>query len=189
LDTRVIGGRAGLLFGPYAGWTPKFLKEGKFSDLPKSIRPDNITSLLGVGLTEFGLTKYLISELLHSEADKVATLSAFVPRAAGPDWELITAGQRVQVIRRKGVGGVLEFGTAVITAQDGTIAGLLGASPGASTAVTAMLDVLKKCFVREYPSWEAKLKEMVPSIGVKLSENQGLFAEVWNWTSRTLELN
>jgi malate dehydrogenase (quinone) len=188
LDTRVIGGRPGLLFGPYAGWTPKFLKAGKLTDLPKSVRPNNIASLLGVGLTEFGLTKYLITELLHNEKDKVETLSAFVPRAVAKDWELITAGQRVQVIRRKGIGGVLEFGTAVITAGDGTIAGLLGASPGASTAVPAMLDVLKRCFGREYTSWEPKLKEMVPSIGVKLSENQGLFQEVWNWTSRTLQL-
>jgi malate dehydrogenase (quinone) len=188
LDTRVIGGRSGLLFGPYAGWTPKFLKEGKLTDLPKSIRPDNIASLLGVALTEFGLTKYLITELLNNEADKVETLSAFVPRADGSDWELITAGQRVQVIRRKGIGGVLEFGTAVITAADGSIAGLLGASPGASTAVPAMLDVLKKCFASEFSSWEPKLKEMVPSLGVKLSENQGLFQEVWDWTSRTLEL-
>lgn len=188
LDTRVIRGRDGLLFGPYAGWTPKFLKDGKNSDLFKSVRPDNLFSLLGVGVTELSLTKYLISELLKSESGRVDTLAEFVPRAKGKDWELITAGQRVQVIRRKGAGGVLEFGTAVIAAGDGTIAGLLGASPGASTCVSAMLDVLQRCFPREYEGWTPKIKEMVPSLGVRLSDEPGLFREVWDWTSKSLNL-
>ncbi|GAA5056208.1 malate dehydrogenase (quinone) [Nocardia callitridis] len=188
LDTRVVNGKASLLFGPYAGWTPKFLKDGSNIDLFKSIRPDNLFSLLGVGVTELGLTKYLVSELLKPRAGKVDTLSEFVPRVDGRDWELITAGQRVQVIRRKGAGGVLEFGTAVVAAQDGTIAGLLGASPGASTGVSAMLDVLGRCFPREYADWTPKLKEMIPSLGVALSENQGLYQEVWNWTNKTLGL-
>jgi malate dehydrogenase (quinone) len=188
LDTRVIGGQPGLLFGPYAGWTPKFLKEGKLTDLPKSVRPNNLTSLLGVGVTELGLTKYLIGELMQSPADRVRTLAEFVPRAKADDWELITAGQRVQVIRRKGAGGVLEFGTAVIAAGDGSMAGLLGASPGASTAVPAMIDVLQSCFSAEFAGWEPKLKEMVPSLGVKLADNVKLFGEVWDWTSRVLQL-
>lgn len=188
LDTRVINGTPGLLFGPYAGWTPKFLKDGKFSDLFKSIRPDNLTPMLGVGVTELGLVKYLVAELMKSQQGRVYTMEEFIPRAEARDWELITAGQRVQIIRRKGVGGVLELGTAVISAQDGTIAGLLGASPGASTCVTAMLDVLQRCFPQEYAGWTPKLKEMVPSLGVKLSENQALFAEVWDWTSKALEL-
>ncbi|MFF3223136.1 malate dehydrogenase (quinone) [Nocardia suismassiliense] len=188
LDTRVIKGTPGLLFGPYAGWTPKFLKDGKLTDLFKSVKPNNLFSLLGVGVTELGLTKYLVSELLKSQAGKVDTLSEFIPRADGRDWELITAGQRVQVIRRKGAGGVLEFGTAVVAAADGTIAGLLGASPGASTGVTAMLDVMQRCFPTEYAQWTPKLKEMIPSLGVKLSEDQALFHEVWDWTSKTLNL-
>ncbi|MFE7801232.1 malate dehydrogenase (quinone) [Nocardia sp. NPDC057440] len=188
LDTRVIDGRPGLLFGPYAGWTPKFLKDGKLTDLFKSVRPGNLFSMLGVGVTELGLVKYLVSELLKSEAGKVYTLQEFVPRADGHDWELITAGQRVQIIRRKGAGGVLELGTAVIAAEDGSIAGLLGASPGASTCVSAMVDVLERCFPREYADWTPKLKEMVPSLGVKLSENQALYREVWDWTSKTLNL-
>ncbi|MFF0487692.1 malate dehydrogenase (quinone) [Nocardia sp. NPDC004068] len=188
LDTRVIRGNKGLLFGPYAGWTPKFLKEGKNSDLFKSIRANNLFSMVGVGLTEMSLTKYLISELLKSQGGRVNSLEEFVPRADGHDWELITAGQRVQVIRRKGAGGVLEFGTAVITADDGSIAGLLGASPGASTCVSAMLDVIQRCFPAEYTAWMPKLKEMVPSLGVKLSENQALYQEVWDWTSKSLRL-
>ncbi|MGN2636934.1 malate dehydrogenase (quinone) [Nocardia takedensis] len=188
LDTRVIDGRAGLLFGPYAGWTPKFLKDGSNGDLFKSIRPGNLSPMLGVGLTELSLVKYLVSELLKSQAGKVDTMGEFIPRANGRDWELITAGQRVQIIRRKGVGGVLELGTAVIAAGDGSIAGLLGASPGASTCVTAMLDVLQRCFPTEYEQWTPTLRTMIPSLGVKLSENQSLFQDVWDWTSKTLNL-
>lgn len=188
LDTRVINGEAGLLFGPYAGWTPKFLKDGSNADLFKSIRPGNLAPMLGVGLTELSLVKYLVSELLKSQAGKVYTMEEFIPRAEGRDWELITAGQRVQIIRRKGAGGVLELGTAVIAAEDGSIAGLLGASPGASTCVTAMLDVLQRCFPTEYAGWAPKLQNMVPSLGVKLSDNKALFGEVWDWTSKTLNL-
>ncbi|GAA4476337.1 malate dehydrogenase (quinone) [Rhodococcus olei] len=188
LDTRVINGQQGLLFGPYAGWSPKFLKQGKVTDLPGSVKPNNLLSMLGVGLTELGLTKYLIGELLQSPADRIETLREFVPRATAGDWELITAGQRVQVIRKKGSGGVLEFGTAVISAADGTIAGLLGASPGASTAVPAMLDVLQRCFGDRWSSWEPQLKQMVPSLGLKLSDNESLFREVWDWSNRVLEL-
>ncbi|NUS91984.1 MAG: malate dehydrogenase (quinone) [Nocardia sp.] len=189
LDTRVIKGKPGLLFGPYAGWTPKFLKDGSNADLFKSIKPGNLVPMLGVGVTELSLVKYLVTELMKSQSGRVYTMEEFIPRAEGRDWELITAGQRVQVIRRKGAGGVLELGTAVITAQDGSIAGLLGASPGASTCVTAMLDVLERCFPAEYEQWTPKLKEMVPSLGVKLSENQRLFAEVWEWTGKALQLN
>lgn len=189
LDTRVINGEKGLLFGPYAGWTPKFLKDGKMTDLIKSVKPNNLFSMLGVGVTEMGLVNYLVGELLKSQAGRVGAMEEFIPRADGSDWELIIAGQRVQVIRRKGAGGVLELGTAVVAAEDGTIAGLLGASPGASTCVSAMLDVMKKCFPREFSTWEPKLKEMVPSLGVKLSENQALFREVWDWSSKALQLD
>ncbi|WP_319943814.1 malate dehydrogenase (quinone) [Nocardia aurantia] len=188
LDTRVIRGNRGLLFGPYAGWTPKFLKDGKYSDLFRSVKPNNLFSMLGVGVTELSLTKYLVSELLKSPAGRVDSLKEFVPRADGHDWELITAGQRVQVIRRKGAGGVLEFGTAVITAGDGSIAGLLGASPGASTCVSAMLDVMQRCFPQQYAGWAPTLKTIVPSLGTKLSDNQPLYHEVWDWTEKSLRL-
>ncbi|MEV0946302.1 malate dehydrogenase (quinone) [Rhodococcus sp. NPDC049939] len=189
LDTRIIDNKPGLLFGPYAGWSPKFLKSGRFTDLPRSVKPNNLLPMLGVGVTELGLVKYLVGELAMSEAGRIETLREFVPKALGKDWELITAGQRVQVIRRaKGKGGVLEFGTAVVNAGDGSLAGLLGASPGASTAVPAMLDVLQRCFPTQYESWKPKLEEMVPSLGVKLSDNVGLFSQVWDWTSKVLQL-
>lgn len=190
LDTRVINHRQGLLFGPYAGWSPKFLKSGKMTDLLSSVKPGNLLPMMSIAPQEFGLLKYLISELAASPADRVDTLREFVPRAIGDDWEMITAGQRVQVIRKnaEGMGGKLEFGTAVVAAGDGTIAGLLGASPGASTAVPAMLSVLEQCFPTEFTRWTPKLTEMIPSFGKKLSDNADLFHQVWDWTSSSLEL-
>lgn len=190
LDTRVITGKDWLLFGPFAGWSPKFLKTGKVTDLPLSVKPNNLLSMVGVGLTELSLLKYLIGELLQSYGDRVDTLRKFAPTAQGNEWELDIAGQRVQVIRRDAKKlGVLEFGTTVLAAADGSIAGLLGASPGASTAVPAMLEVLQRCFPAQYPSWEPNLKEMVPSLGSKLSDEPGLFTEVWEHGTRVLGLD
>ena len=190
LDTRVINGRSWLLFGPFAGWSPKFLKQGKVTDLPFSVRPNNLVSMLGVGLTEMGLLKYLIGQLLLSEPARVENLREFAPSAKDSDWELDIAGQRVQVIRKaKGKGGVLEFGTTVLSAADGSIAGLLGASPGASTAVPAMFDVMKRCFPDRYQGWQPKLKEMVPSLGVELSNEPKLFEEVWARGTKVLKLD
>lgn len=189
LDTRVINGKDWLLFGPFAGWSPKFLKAGKFTDLPLSVKPNNLASMIGVGLTELPLLKYLIGELLQTPAARVDTLRQFAPTAQSTDWELDIAGQRVQVIRRDAKKlGVLEFGTTVLAAADGSIAGLLGASPGASTAVPAMLEVMQRCFADHYPGWEPKLKEMVPSLGSKLSDEPRLFAEVWEHGTRVLGL-
>ncbi len=189
LDTRVINHKSWLLFGPFAGWSPKFLKQGKVTDLPLSVKPNNLASMLGVGLTETGLLRYLIGQLLLSESARVDTLREFAPSAVDSDWELDIAGQRVQVIRRKGAGGVLEFGTTVLTAGDGTIAGLLGASPGASTAVPAMLEVMERCFADQYQGWVPKLKEMVPSLGTKLSAEPALFNEVWDYGTKVLKLD
>jgi len=189
LDTRVINGRSYLLFGPFAGWSPKFLKQGKVTDLPFSVKPNNLPSMLGVGLTEMSLVKYLVGQLVLSEEDRVDALREFAPGAVDSDWELDIAGQRVQVIRRKGAGGVLEFGTTVLSAADGSIAGLLGASPGASTAVPAMLDVMERCFADRFEGWQPKLKEMVPSLGTELSSNPKLYEEVWDWGTKVLKLD
>ena len=189
LDTRVIQGRSWLLFGPFAGWSPKFLKQGKVTDLPLSVKPDNLGSMLGVGLTEMDLVKYLVGQLRLSEADRVDALREFAPSAVDSDWELDVAGQRVQVIRRKGAGGVLEFGTTVLAAADGSIAGLLGASPGASTAVPAMFDVMERCFPDRYQAWLPKLKEMVPSLGIELSTDPKLFEELWARGNKLLKLD
>jgi malate dehydrogenase (quinone) len=189
LDTRMINGKSWLLFGPFAGWSPKFLKAGRITDLPSSIRPDNVASMLGVGLTQLPLLQYLIGQLLLSEDDRVEALREFAPTAANSDWETEVAGQRVQVIRNdKRKGGVLEFGTTVLAAADGSSAGLLGASPGASTAVPAMLDVMQRCFPGQYESWQPKLREMMPSLGTKLSDDPALFDEVWSWGTKALGL-
>ncbi|MGB3484315.1 MAG: malate dehydrogenase (quinone) [Mycobacterium sp.] len=189
LDTRIINGKPWLLFGPFAGWSPKFLKQGHFTDLPFSVKPDNLGSMLGVGLSQMSLVKYLVGQLRLSEADRVDALREFAPSAVDSDWELSMAGQRVQVIKpAKGKGGTLEFGTTVLAASDGSIAGLLGASPGASTAVPAMLDVMERCFGERFAGWQPRLREMIPSLGTELSHEPELFAEVWAWGTKVLGL-
>ncbi|MCV7074858.1 malate dehydrogenase (quinone) [Mycobacterium szulgai] len=189
LDLRFVNGRPWLVFGPYAGWSPKFLKHGHFTDLPRSIKPNNVMSMLGVGATQLPLLNYLIGQLRLSQPDRIAVLREFAPSATDSDWELTVAGQRVQVIRRdRRKGGVLEFSTALVGAADGSIVGLLGGSPGASTAVPIMMDVLQRCFADRYQAWLPTLKEMVPSLGAKLSEEPALYDEVRSWTDQTLQL-
>ena len=166
LDTRVVDGGTALLFGPYAGWSMKFLKHGSWTDLVRSIRPGNLIPMLAVGLRNTDLLTYLIGEVTASPTARLRTLRAFMPTAHPRDWELVTAGQRVQVIKKdKAKGGVLEFGTELVTAADGTIAGLLGASPGASTAVSTMLDLLERCFPERADAWQPRLRAMMPSLG------------------------
>ncbi len=190
LDLRVVEGREWLVFGPYAGWSPKFLKHGRATDLPRSVTPGNVVSMLGVGAGEATLVRYLLGQLRLSPADRMRILREFAPGAVDSDWELMIAGQRVQVIRRdKRKRGVLDFGTTVLASADGSIAGLLGASPGASTSVAAMLDVLTRCFPDSYPRWLPTLTEMVPSLGTELSCEPALFDEVWSWGSRALRLD
>jgi malate dehydrogenase (quinone) len=191
LDLRLIDGDHSLLFGPYAGFSPKFLKAGSVFDLPLSVKPNNLSSMLGVARTELALTRYLIGELLQSRSARHETLTAFVPLAQQEDWEMITAGQRVQVIKRDPATGrgVLQFGTELVVGGEGTIAGLLGASPGASTAVSAMLTVLERCFPDRIAAWRPKLQEAIPSYGRRLNEDPALLAEVRAETMQTLELN
>jgi len=189
LDMRIVNGKPWLMFGPFVGWTPKSLKQGHFTDLPASVKPDNLLSMVGVGVTQMGLVTHLVGQLRLTQADRVKALREFAPSATDSDWETIDAGQRVQVIRpTTGKGGVLEFGTTVLAAGDGSIAGLLGASPGASTAVSAMVGVLQRCFGDRYQSWLPKLKETVPSLGTKLSDEPRLFEEVWDWGNAVLGL-
>ncbi len=190
LDTRVVDGETALLFGPYAGFTPKFLKSSTWFDLPFSIRFHNLIPMLQVGLKNFDLVKYLASEVFASRAKKLKALREFMPTAKDRDWELITAGQRVQVMKKDPEkGGVLQFGTEVITGADGTIAGLLGASPGASTAAPIMLDVLSRCFPDRMAGWEPKLREMIPSYGTTLSDDPAAAEASLAATAEVLRLN
>ena len=190
LDTRYIDGKKSLLFGPFAGFSPKFLKTGSNMDLFASIKPNNLFTLLACGAKNMDLTTYLVSQLLLSKEKRVEELRQFIPTAKSEDWDTIVAGQRVQVIKDTDAGkGTLQFGTEVITSQDGSIAALLGASPGASTAVSVMLKVINQCFPGEMKAWEPKLKEMIPAYGKKLVDNPELIKEVHASTAETLGLH
>lgn len=191
LDTRYINGKKALLFGPYAGFSTKFLKTGSYMDLINSINLGNISPMIGAGLSNMDLTKYLIGEVLQSDDKRIESLRDYLPDAKKNEWKLEIAGQRVQVIKQKDGKGVLEFGTEVINSADGSLAVLLGASPGASTTVSIMLNLIKRCFPKEYntPEWQAKFKEMIPSFGLKLNENEALLKELREKTSKTLELD
>ncbi|PTI58788.1 malate:quinone oxidoreductase, partial [Staphylococcus succinus] len=139
-----------------------------------------IITMLSAGIKEMNLTKYLISQLTLSNEQRMEDLREFVPNAKSEDWEIVVAGQRVQVIKdtENGGKGTLQFGTEVITSEDGSLSALLGASPGASTAVDIMLDLLKRCYKDEFQLWEEKIKTLVPSYGMKLSENEALYTQV-----------
>jgi malate dehydrogenase (quinone) len=189
LDTRVVDGSASLMFGPYAGFNTKFLKHGSWLDLFATIRPHNLVPMIAAGASNLGLLRYLVSQLTASKSAKFKELREFMPTADPKDWYSITAGQRVQVIKKdKDKGGILQFGTEVITSADGSIAGLLGASPGASTAVPIMLDVLARCFPDRIEAWTPKLVEMVPTYGKTLSDDPKLAKKTLGSTQKVLEI-
>jgi malate dehydrogenase (quinone) len=192
IDSRMINGEKALLFGPFAGFSTRFLKNGSYSDLPLSIKPDNIVPMLVAGYKNIPLTKYLIEQVRLTPKDRITALREYVPKARSKDWKIERAGQRVQVIKKdEKEGGVLEFGTEVITTADGTLSVLLGASPGASTAVSIMIDLIDRCFKDQLasPVWQEKLKVMIPSFGQALNENPALLVETRKNTAEILKLN
>ncbi|WP_145027637.1 malate dehydrogenase (quinone) [Paenibacillus sp. Y412MC10] len=191
LDTRFIDNQKSLLFGPFAGFSPKFLKTGSMFDLLGSVKPNNVLTMLAAGAKNLSLTKYLIQQVMLSKEKRMEELREFIPNAKSEDWDMLVAGQRVQVIKDTEAGGkgTLQFGTEVVTAADGSIAALLGASPGASTAVSVMLEVIEKCFPQHAKAWESKIREMIPSYGAPLMKNPGLIREIHTSTARTLGLN
>jgi malate dehydrogenase (quinone) len=189
LDTRLIDGKHTLLFGPFAGFSPKFLKSGSVFDLPGSVKLSNLVPMLAVGKDNLDLTRYLIEQVMQSPEDRLDALKEFFPGAQLGDWQLLTAGQRVQIIKQdEKKGGVLQFGTEVVSAADGSIAALLGASPGASTAVDVMLDILAKCFPTRLSEWQAKLEQMVPSYGKSLRDDPALYHKLKAHTDAVLQL-
>jgi len=191
LDTRMIDGKKALLFGPYAGFSTRFLKHGSLLDLPLSIKANNIRPMISAGLDNLPLTKYLINQVRQSPDDRMEALREYLPTAKIEDWELETAGQRVQVIKKdEKHGGILEFGTEVVTAADGSIAALLGASPGASTAVSIMITLLERCFGNELKTadWQTKLKQMIPSYGHTLATDEELLNKIRSNTTSVLKL-
>lgn len=189
LDTRYINNEQSLFFGPFAGFSPKFLKTGSNMDLLNSVKLHNVFTMLAAGSKNLALTKYLIEQLMLSKEQRMEVLRDFVPNAKAEDWDLVVAGQRVQVIKDDENGkGTLKFGTEVIHSPDGSIAALLGASPGASTAVSIMLEILEKCFPEHLQEWEPKIKEMIPTYGVSLSDKPELVEEIKAETDQVLGL-
>jgi malate dehydrogenase (quinone) len=191
LDTRVIGGQHSLLFGPYAGFSSKFLKHGSLLDLFESVRPRNIKPLLSVARDNFDLTEYLIGQVLESESHRLAALDEYFPNANADNWKLQVAGQRVQTIKPDVKrGGLLEFGTELVGAADRSLVALLGASPGASTAAFVAISVLQKYFPNELTAagWLPKLKEIIPSYGVSLIEDADLCRRVRADTAAALRV-
>jgi malate dehydrogenase (quinone) len=191
LDTRVLGGKRVILFGPFATFSTKFLKEGSYFDLLSSTTTSNVWPMIRVGVDEYPLVEYLAGQLMLSDDDRYAALREYFPKAKKEEWRLWQAGQRVQIIKRdKDKGGVLKLGTEIVNAKDGSIAALLGASPGASTAAPIMLQVLEKVFASKVASaeWQTKIRQIVPSYGQRLNDDPDRVAQAWAYTSEQLQL-
>ncbi|ELO0971022.1 malate dehydrogenase (quinone) [Raoultella ornithinolytica] len=191
IDTRIIDGKRVVLFGPFATFSTRFLKNGSLWDLLASTNTSNILPMLNVGLDNFDLVKYLISQVMQKDNDRHEALREYYPEANKEDWRLWQAGQRVQIIKRNGKKGVLRLGTEVVSDDEGTVAALLGASPGASTAAPIMLQLMEKVFKEKVQSaaWQAKLKEIVPSYGLRLDGNPAAIEQALAWTSEVLQLH
>ena len=191
LDTRMLDGKRVLLFGPFATWSSKFLKNGSYFDLAKATTFSNVIPQLQVGINEFALVKYLAEQLSLSKEQKMDALRRYMPEAKDSDWRLWEAGQRVQIIKNDpDKGGVLKLGTEVVMAEDRTLAALLGASPGGSTSPAIMLTLLEKAFPDKIKSgeWLGKIRQIVPSYGIKLNENPAMLAQEWAATDKALNL-
>jgi malate dehydrogenase (quinone) len=191
MDTRIIDGQKIILFGPFATFSTKFLKNGSYFDLLTSTNTHNVIPMAHVGVDEFPLVKYLAGQLMLSDEDRFNALKEYFPLAKKEDWRLWQAGQRVQIIKRDGAkGGVLKLGTEIVSSKDGSIAGLLGASPGASTAAPIMLSLLEKVFKDKVatPAWQEKIRQIVPSYGTKLNDSPAKVYQEWVYTSEVLQL-
>jgi len=189
LDTRVVDGQTSLLFGPYAGFSTKFLKHGSCLDLPLSIRLSNLGPMLAVGRSNLDLTQYLVKQSLQSQEQRLEALRSFYPTLSAEDWRLEVAGQRVQIIKKDPhKGGILQFGTELVSAADGSLAALLGASPGASVAVSIMLELLERCFAGRIGQWQGKLAEIFPAREPALQQDAALWQKVSGQSNQALEL-
>nr|WP_315426606.1 malate dehydrogenase (quinone) [uncultured Albidiferax sp.] len=191
LDTRVLDGKRLILFGPFATFSTKFLKEGSYLDLLSSTTPQNLWPMTKVGVDQFELVQYLTGQLMLSDEDRFNELKKYFPEAKKEDWRLWQAGQRVQIIKSDPEkGGVLKLGTEIVASKDNSIAALLGASPGASTAAPIMLSVLERVFKDKLatPAWQQKIRQIVPSYGTQLNDSAARAVQEWAYTAELLQL-
>lgn len=191
LDSRWIQGQRALLFGPYAGFTTRFLRQGSRWDLPRSLRPGNLLPCLQAGVDNFDLVRYLLGQVVQSMDQRLASLRQFVPTAQPADWELAVAGQRVQMIKQVQGHGQLLMGTEVVSSSDGSLTALLGASPGASTAVEIMVEVVRRSLPQGWasPAWQQRLRQLLPSWGEDLAHDAKLLARVRQRNNEILGLH
>lgn len=186
LDRRYIGGKQALIFGPFAGFSTKFLKAGSYFDLPGSLTAENLMPMLSAGVRNLGLTAYLLGQLSQSHEDKLEALREFIPNASPEEWVFELAGQRVQLITKD---GRLEFGTQIVSCKDRTLAALLGASPGASISASIALQVVTECFPDRVQTWQDELTKLIPSWGKLLAEDAALTARVRERSARLLQIS
>ncbi|TCB36164.1 malate dehydrogenase (quinone) [Acinetobacter sp. ANC 4910] len=190
IDTRYIDGKKYVLFGPFATYSNKFLKQGSQLDLLKSTTKNNVLPMTAVGMENLDLVKYLVSQVMMSDEDRFNELKKYYPDAKPEDWHLNQGGQRVQIIKKEpGKPASLQFGTEIFASKDGAVTALLGASPGASTSPYIMLSLLEKAFPQQvHGEWNPKLHEIVKSYQQELSTNPVLLDQVRQYTSQTLGL-
>ena len=191
IDTRYIDGKKYVLFGPFATYSNKFLKNGSQLDLIESTNKNNVLPMTAIGLQNMDLVQYLISQVMMSEEDRINELRKYYPEAQAKDWHANQGGQRVQIIKKEpGKPAKLQFGTEIFTSSDKSVSALLGASPGASTSPYTMLNVLEKAFPEQVKGeWNPKLHEIVRSYGQDLSTDPQLLDQIRHYTSSTLGLN
>lgn len=191
IDTRYIDGKKYVLFGPFATYSNKFLKNGSQLDLLASTNKNNVLPMAAIGLQNADLVQYLVSQVLMSDADRFNELKKYYPKADPKDWHLQQGGQRVQIIKKEpGKPAKLQFGTEIFASKDKSVTALLGASPGASTSPYIMLNLLEKAFPEQTKGeWNGKLHEIVRSYGKDLSTDPALLDQIRQYSSSTLGLN